>query len=65
MVYLNFNAIFEFLGQFTVRCIYMYFFSSVDDFEISTKHGNMLIFGYGCSTPLNRLKLGDGNGYFR
>ena len=26
MAYLNFDAIFEFLGQFTIRCIYYLFF---------------------------------------
>ena len=35
---LNFNAIFEFVGQVTIRCIYYYFFlKGVDNFEIEHK----------------------------
>ena len=33
LTYLNFDAIFEFLGQFTTRCIY-YFSKNIDNFEI-------------------------------
>ena len=36
LAYLNFNIIFEFLGQFTIRCIY-HFSKGVDNFEIEHK----------------------------
>ena len=36
LAYLNFDAIFEFLGQFTTKCIY-YFSKGVDNFEIEHK----------------------------
>ena len=32
----NFDAIFEFLGQFTIRCIF-FFQKSIDNFEIEHK----------------------------
>ena len=36
LAYLNFEAIFDFPGQFTIRCIY-YFQKDVDNFEIEHK----------------------------
>ena len=52
MAYLNFDVIFEFLGQFTIRCIII-FQKDVDNFEIRAQ--NMLIlelFGVGAVPPL-------------
>ena len=43
LVYLDLNAIFEFLGQFTIRYIYYFFQKGVDNFKIEAQ--NMLIFG--------------------
>ena len=51
--YFNFDAIFEFLGQFTIRCIY--FQKDVDYFEIRAQ--NMPILDRRCSTPLNATTL--------
>ena len=52
LAYLNLDAIFEFLGQFTLRCIY-HFSKDVDDFEIEHKHANFGAFwGRRCSTSL-------------
>ena len=36
LAYLNFDAVFEFFGQFTLRCI-NYFSKDVDNFEIEHK----------------------------
>ena len=36
LAYLNFDAIFEFLGQFAIRCI-QYFSKDVDNFGIEHK----------------------------
>ena len=51
-LYLNFNAIFEFLGKFNMRCIY-YFTKSVNDFEIE-EHA---IFWLGVQYPLKGSHL--------
>ena len=43
VAYLNFDSIFEFLGQFTITCIYYFLKKGVDNFEIRAQ--NMFIFG--------------------
>ena len=37
LAYLNFDAIFEFLGQFTIRYIYIVFQKDVDNFQVKYK----------------------------
>ena len=49
LAYLNCDAIFEFLGQFTIRCIYYFSKKGVYNFEIEHKNAN---FGEEDKVPL-------------